>query len=71
MIRNIKSRKSFAFMVLRVLWKFGLFSLQLLISFASDKPSRNRYSAITAQHLHDEGLISDKEYAKSVFPGNG
>lgn len=71
MIRNIKSRKSMAFMALRILWKFGLFTLQFIIAFASDKPSRKRYSALTAQHFHDEGLISDKEYAKSVFPRNG
>ncbi|MFU7598140.1 hypothetical protein ACM9VS_04835 [Legionella pneumophila] len=66
-----KSYKSIAFMAFRILGKFALFALQFIIAFASDKPTRKRYSALTAQHLHDEGLISDKEYAKSVFPGNG
>ncbi len=58
-------------MAFKILGKFALFALQFIIAFASDKPTRKRYSALTAQHLHDEGLISDKEYAKSVFPGNG
>ncbi|HAU3626744.1 TPA: hypothetical protein F7136_04725 [Legionella pneumophila] len=66
-----KSYKSIAFMAFKILGKFALFALQFIIAFASDKPTRKRYSALTAQHLHDEGLISDKEYAKSVFPGNG
>lgn len=70
MIRNIKNHQSIIFMALRILWKFALITLQIVSAFASDKPSRNRPSAITAQHLHDEGLISDKEYARSVFPGN-
>ncbi len=70
MIRNIKSRKPLAIQALKGFWKFALLLLQSFISFASVKPSRKHYSAITAQHLHDEGLISDKAYAKSIFPGN-
>lgn len=69
MIRKIKSRKSMVFMPLRFLWKICLFALQVIIAFASDKPSTKPYSALTAQNLHDEGLISDEAYAKSVFPG--
>ena len=63
------SFKPMAFMALKILWKLSVFALQLIAAFASDKPSRKPYSALTAQHLHDEGLISDNEYAKSVFPG--
>jgi len=68
---TIKSYKSMVFMALRILWKLSLFAVQFIIAFASDKPSRKHYSGLTAQHLYDEGLISEKEYAKSVYPGNG
>ncbi|KTD56737.1 hypothetical protein Lsan_2897 [Legionella santicrucis] len=53
----------------KLIAKIVVMVLQTIAVFASDKPTQTRYSAINAQHLHDEGLISDAEYAKSVYRG--
>ena len=52
---------------IKFIGRVALFALQAIAAFATDKPARTRYSAINAQHLYDEGLISDAEYAKSVY----
>ncbi|WP_133137185.1 hypothetical protein [Legionella rowbothamii] len=66
MIRNIKSRKSMAFMALKILWKFAFLTLQAIASFASDDRSKTRYIAGKAQQLYEEDAISGSEYAKSI-----
>jgi hypothetical protein len=70
MIRNIKSRKSIALMALRVIWKFALLFLQVVASFASDEKSKPRYTALKAQELYDDGLISMVELNKSIHPND-
>jgi hypothetical protein len=71
MIRNIKSRKSMAFSALRILWKLSLVFLQLIAAVASDDRSKPRYSALKAQALFDEGLISIDEYNQCVHGDGG
>ncbi|MDI1351861.1 MAG: hypothetical protein PSV35_03685 [bacterium] len=66
MIRNIKNRKSMAFMALRILWKFALLSLQVFAALASDDRSKPRYTAGKAQQLYEEDAISGTEYAKNI-----
>lgn len=55
---------------LRLILRMVVIVLQVAAAFASEKPSKPRYSSLTAQHLHDENLISDAEYGKSVFRGD-
>ncbi|KTD04430.1 hypothetical protein Lgee_0183 [Legionella geestiana] len=71
MIRNIKSRKSMAFSALRILWKLALVFLQLIATIASDDRSKPCHSALKAQALFDEGLISIDEYNKCVHGDGG
>ncbi|PJE14662.1 hypothetical protein [Legionella sp.] len=66
MIENIKSRKSMAFMALRILWKLVILSLQVIASFASDGQSKPRYTAGKAQQLYEEDAITGSEYAKCI-----
>lgn len=63
---NIKSRKSMAFMALRILWKLVILSLQVIASFASDGRSKPRYTAGKAQQLYEEDAITGSEYAKCI-----
>ena len=66
MIRNIKSRKSMAFMALRVLWKMLLVLLKIVAILATGERSKPPYSTYKAQELFDDGLISIAEYNKSI-----
>lgn len=66
MIKNIKSRKSMAFMALRILWKFALLSLRVFVALASDDRSKPRYTAGKAQQLYEEDAISGIQYAKNI-----
>lgn len=66
MISNIKSRKSMALSALSILGKLALFSLRVISSFASDKPSKSRYSAGKAQQLYEEGAITGSECVRHI-----
>ena len=55
--------------VLRLIFKFGLFALNIIVAIASEDRSKPRHTAISAQHLHDEDLISDIEHADSIYSG--
>lgn len=66
MIRNIKTCKSIALKLLGILWNLSLFTLRALISFASDEPSKIRYTAGKAQQLYEDGTISGSECARHL-----
>lgn len=51
---------------LRLLWRLFVILLQSAAAFASEKPSKARYTPSQAQELTDEGLISMSEYSKSI-----
>lgn len=56
-----------AIKIFKKLLKFTLLTLSAIAAAASDDRMPRRHSALTAQQLYDEGLISDAEYARSVF----
>ncbi len=51
---------------LRLLWRLTIIVLQVAAAFASEKPSKSRYTPNQAQELFDEGLISIAEYNESI-----
>jgi hypothetical protein len=67
MIKNIKNRKSMAFMALRILWNFSLLILGAIATLASDKRYKPRYPAAKAQQLYEDGVISGAEYTWHIF----
>jgi len=51
--------------MLRLLFKVGVTLLSVIAAFASDE-RKPRYTAIHAQELHDEDMISDQEYGRAL-----
>lgn len=64
--RNIEGRL-LLIKVFKLAWKIIFLILNAILAIASEKRSKPR-PVISAQILHDEGLISDEEYMRSVFP---
>lgn len=50
----------------RIVWKFTLIALDILLTIGSDKRSKPHYSAMKAKHLYDNGLISAHQYRRSL-----
>lgn len=66
MINKIESHKSMAITALKFLWKFSILALQVIASFASDEPTKRRYTAGKAQQLYEEDSISGTEFSKHI-----
>lgn len=65
-MKTIKGNKlHFTLQIFRQLWKIFFGFLQFMVAFAPEE-RRPRYTVIKAQVLHDEGLITDQEYMRSL-----
>ncbi|MBA2711527.1 MAG: hypothetical protein H0U57_13175 [Tatlockia sp.] len=51
---------------LRLLWRMAVIVLQVAAAFASEKPSKPRFTPNQAQEFFDEGLIGIAEYNESI-----
>jgi hypothetical protein len=45
----------------------GFLRVGLAIAFPDTKPERPRHTALHAEQLYEDGLISDMEYARCVY----
>lgn len=66
---SVKKRKkvgSLLFKGFKLTWKMGFLILNAILDIASEKLSKPR-PIISAQILHEDDLISDEEYLKSVY----
>ena len=52
--------------VFKVLWKFTFTALSIVLAIGSDGRSVGCHSPMKAQLLHEDGLISDAEYMRSL-----
>ncbi len=50
----------------KLVWKMLFTVLDIILSIDSDGRRATRYSALKAHVLHEEGLISDAEYMRSM-----
>ena len=69
MSNQVKKRKTgrvLAIKVLKLTWKTSLLILCGILDIASEKRPKP-LPVISAQILHDDDLISDEEYMRSVF----
>ena len=48
------------------IWKFTFVVLDMALTIGSDGRTVGRHSPMKAQLLHDDGLISDAEYMRSL-----
>ncbi len=55
-----------AIKVFKLLWKLTFIALGVVLAIASEKRSRSPYTALQAQLLHEDDLISDAEYMRSL-----
>lgn len=55
-----------AIKVFKLIWKFVFIALSVVLAIASEKRSRSPYTALQAQLLHEDDLISDAEYMRSL-----
>jgi hypothetical protein len=55
-----------AIKTIKLIWRFGLIALNAALDIGFDKPTRSPYTAIKAHNLHEDGLISDAAYTRSV-----
>ncbi len=51
---------------IKLVWRFGLIVLNAVLDIGFDKHPKSRYTAIKAHNLHEDGLISDAEYTRSL-----
>ncbi len=63
----MKNSGLLAMKAIKLVWKFGLVTLDVIASFASDKQSPPRYSPMQAKMLYDEGRISNAEYSDAFY----
>ena len=50
----------------KLVWKMVFLAMDIVLTAALDKRRTPRYSALKAQILHEDGLISDAEYRRSL-----
>lgn len=55
-----------AIKVFKRVWMLVFTLLGIVLAIASEKRSKSPYTALEAQLLHEDGLISDAEYMKSL-----
>ena len=55
---------------IKLIWRFGLIVLNAALDIGFEKRSGSRYTAIKAHNLHEDGLISDAEYTRSLHGGS-
>ena len=50
----------------RLIFKFGLFALNVIVAIASDEHPKPRYTAAKAKELYEDDAISGAEYARCI-----
>jgi len=55
-----------AIKAIKLIWRFGLIALNAVLDIGFEKHTGSRYTATKAHNLHEDGLISDAEYTRSV-----
>jgi hypothetical protein len=63
----MKSKQHWVFRVFKGLLNLSAVLIEIVFAIAGDKPQKPRYTAIHAQELYDEDLISDAEYVRCVY----
>ena len=56
----------FAIKAIKLIWRSGLIFLNAVLDVGFEKHPRSRYTATKAHNLHEDGLISDAEYTRSI-----
>lgn len=63
----MNNRGLLAMKAVKLVLKFGFVTLDVIVSFASDKQSAPRYTPMQAKMLYDEGRISNAEYSQAFY----
>lgn len=66
MVTQMNRNVLVAIKVFKWIWTFMFVALDIALTIGSDGRSTGRHSPLKAQLLHEDGLISDAEYMRSL-----